>query len=724
MAWDPDASHFTAAGDNLYLQVRLVERGEGIMGGLRLALSWIAFTIWLSCGCVSAQPVGDKINLALGSEFGDETPIGVTVKRIVQVINADKYSGLKIDISSNNANAFQDLGNQKIDIAIVSTKNLNEKLGGIFDIFDLPFLFSDSREALAVQKGDAGIEPLNELSKRGIIGISYMNNGINALLMRSVPQSIFEFKGKKIKLMGASESSAVSSLGAETIKKGKNESYKKIIGAVNNGKIDGFEYPVQIMNEIMNSNKERIYGESINLRPDVAVVIVKRDRWRALTHRAQQSIMNSFNEAASDSAQVAYARDVNAGMLSSNVENISPVIYKNQLNYIWMQNSSVANSTIYSDVIPIIDRVRQENKYIFPNNMDNINRNVQVAGSYDKYQEGKIGKKVYFITDRVADADEDPAHMMSARRGKVLYGVSEVLIDKNRPLGNIDKSNLLLESIRIFDKVQFESQIVSELHHQKVDDLIFYVHGYRNNFEDAIKSTAMMSSDISFGAIPILFSWPSDGTVLDYFGDGEQVIASRDNFTTSAKDLRKISGVKRVHVAAHSMGGRLLLESVSGFNKENSKKKSILFDYAILAAPDIYVDLFNNSANDFILRTRKTTIYASGSDYALKCSKSVNSRHRRLGDAENIILFRDIDTIDVTEAEPRPTVLGIPVSRAFGAFLYSGPCGYGHSYLMSSIRIQSDIQGIIKSNLPPSSRYGLVEKIKDGIKYWILHVAD
>ena len=43
-----------------------------------------------------------------------------------------------------------------------------------------------------------------------------------------------------------------------------------------------------------------------------------------------------------------------------------------------------------------------------------------------------------------------------------------------------------------------------------------FIHGFNVPFEDAIYRTAQLAHDLDFDGAPILYSWPSRGTMLGY----------------------------------------------------------------------------------------------------------------------------------------------------------------------------------------------------------------
>jgi esterase/lipase superfamily enzyme len=55
-----------------------------------------------------------------------------------------------------------------------------------------------------------------------------------------------------------------------------------------------------------------------------------------------------------------------------------------------------------------------------------------------------------------------------------------------------------------------------------------FVHGYNYSFQEALFRLARMATDSDIDSVPILFSWPSQGTLTGYVADREAVLYSRD----------------------------------------------------------------------------------------------------------------------------------------------------------------------------------------------------
>src|SRR5271166_5383143 len=92
--------------------------------------------------------------------------------------------------------------------------------------------------------------------------------------------------------------------------------------------------------------------------------------------------------------------------------------------------------------------------------------------------------------------------------------------------------------------------------------VLIFVHGYNNSFSDAVFRAAQLVHDSGAEVTPILFTWPSRGSVFAYAYDRESAILSRDALEDLLRWLSNNPQVGEVTVLAHSMGNWVTLEAL------------------------------------------------------------------------------------------------------------------------------------------------------------------
>ena len=159
---------------------------------------------------------------------------------------------------------------------------------------------------------------------------------------------------------------------------------------------------------------------------------------------------------------------------------------------------------------------------------------------------------------------------------------------------------------------------------------LVFVHGFNNRFEDAVFRFAQIVHDAGADVVPVLFTWPSRGSVLAYGYDRESTNYSRNALETVLRDLARDPAIGEVTVLAHSMGNWLTLESLRQMAIRDRRVDPKVKD-VILAAPDVDVDLAREAFRDMGPARPKLTLMVSNDDQALAVSRLVWGDTVRLG---------------------------------------------------------------------------------------------
>ena len=159
---------------------------------------------------------------------------------------------------------------------------------------------------------------------------------------------------------------------------------------------------------------------------------------------------------------------------------------------------------------------------------------------------------------------------------------------------------------------------------------LVFIHGYNNRFEDAVFRFAQIVQDSGANVVPVLFTWPSRGSLLAYGYDRESASYSRDALERLLTVLAKDPNVSEVSILAHSMGNWVTLEALRQMAIRNGrilpKIKNVM-----LAAPDVDVDIFRNQLATFGTPRPNFSLFVSQDDRALEVSKQVWGSSFRLG---------------------------------------------------------------------------------------------
>lgn len=185
--------------------------------------------------------------------------------------------------------------------------------------------------------------------------------------------------------------------------------------------------------------------------------------------------------------------------------------------------------------------------------------------------------------------------------------------------------------------------------------VLVFVHGFNNDYADAVYRFAQLMHDARIDAVPILFTWPSRGNMLDYAYDRESTIYSRFGLAEVLKVAAASPDVRDITVVAHSMGSWLTMEALRDIaNREGRVSPKI--HAVVLASPDIDIDVFRRQVLELGEERPRIAIFSSRNDLALKVSSWIAGDVERLGATDfaphqDMLARYGISVIDATEAK-------------------------------------------------------------------------
>ena len=181
-------------------------------------------------------------------------------------------------------------------------------------------------------------------------------------------------------------------------------------------------------------------------------------------------------------------------------------------------------------------------------------------------------------------------------------------------------------------------------------DVLIYVHGFNETFESATTSYAKLVAGIQFSGVPVLFTWPSRGALLDYVTDRESAMWSRDTLEDTLMALATDPRVGRIHIIAHSMGGLVTLEALRSIADRSGGLLGSRFGAIILANPDVDMDLFKRQTKRLAPLVPKMTVIISAKDRALELSSKLAGNVPRVGTADRAGLEQTgVKVVDATD---------------------------------------------------------------------------
>jgi esterase/lipase superfamily enzyme len=257
------------------------------------------------------------------------------------------------------------------------------------------------------------------------------------------------------------------------------------------------------------------------------------------------------------------------------------------------------------------------------------------------------------------------------------------------------KKHFVLSGINPLAESDFYTKLKTRIYESDDKDLFVFVHGFHNTFEDAAFRTAQIAHDLKFQGAPVFFSWPSQGTVLNYAEDENNVRVAIADLKLFLQRIRDQSGAERIHLIAHSMGSRALTNAIAAISAELGDGP--VFNELVLAAPDIDSKVLDQMAESIAGAVDRITLYASSKDEALAASRFVHGgTYQRAGETQPLPLVNEwIQTIDVSSVTS------------------------GHSYIADDGQVLSDLDDLLTRSREISEINAVKIAVGNGY-YWEL----
>jgi len=284
------------------------------MKGFRLALILCIASGFLTLGTVG-MGVAAPVTLKLAHVVSTSAPYHIGAIEFAKLVDQKTKGQVKIEIypggqlGKGERECIEGLQIGTIDLVATSTG----PVGGFVPqmlVVDLPFLFRDNRHVDKVLDGPIGEGLLKDLSKAGIKGLAFWENGFRNLTNNKRPVNKPEdVKGLKLRTMeNEVHMDAFRTLGADPTPMTWGEVYTSL----QQGVIDGQENPINII------RTHKIYEVNKNLALtghvySPALLLMNEKKLKSLPGDQQKALMAAAKEAAKFERK--FIRDNEAKML-------------------------------------------------------------------------------------------------------------------------------------------------------------------------------------------------------------------------------------------------------------------------------------------------------------------------------------------------------------------------------------------------------------------------
>lgn len=269
----------------------------------------------------------------------------------------------------------------------------------------------------------------------------------------------------------------------------------------------------------------------------------------------------------------------------------------------------------------------------------------------------------------------------------------------------------VLGSKNVFGRVREKMVLYSR-------DTVVFVHGYNVSFKQALTSAARLKRNFSTseggpGVNLVVFSWPSDGSMMPYIAYGNDRQDAAASGPAFARGLLKLADFLRgstpeeacnhqLHLVAHSMGNYVLRHTLQEYLKQSSGRPVRLFDQVFLMAADEDDDAFEHAykLKSLPRLAKRVNVYFNNNDRAMAVSDKTKGNPDRLGDDGPRVprgIPGKVSLVDVT-----PVVDGL----------------VEHSYFLDTPKVVSDMREALAGT--PSDEISARKYIEETNRYRLL----
>ncbi len=259
----------------------------------------------------------------------------------------------------------------------------------------------------------------------------------------------------------------------------------------------------------------------------------------------------------------------------------------------------------------------------------------------------------------------------------------------------------------------FEAELDRRLATAPRKEVVLFVHGYRNTFEDAVLTTGELCHFLGREFVCAAFTWPAGDAFFGYAVDRESAEFATEDLKKTIRMIADTPDVEKIHVLAHSRGTDLAASAISELSAEAYMTRTTIarrfkIGNIALMAPDLDFDVApakiwkvisdpdlpygGAPAPDAMapLLEFHITVYVSPNDKALATAGWLFGGLGRIGGLD----------VGMVSAE------SVAQARVLGGFdviqVTESSCFICHSYFVSNPRASSDLIAMLRYGLKPN----------------------
>lgn len=204
-----------------------------------------ALAVGLMVALGSMQAQAQEIVIKFSHVVAPDTPKGKAAEKFKELAEARTQGKVKVEVYPNSQlyKDKEELEALQLGAVQMLAPSL-AKFGPLgvkeFEVFDLPYIFSDYAALRKVTEGPVGAELLKKLESKGITGLAYWDNGFKIMSANTPLKTPADVKGLKMRI----QSSKVLEAQMRALKAiPQTMAFSEVYQALQTGVVDGTENP-------------------------------------------------------------------------------------------------------------------------------------------------------------------------------------------------------------------------------------------------------------------------------------------------------------------------------------------------------------------------------------------------------------------------------------------------------------------------------------------------
>jgi esterase/lipase superfamily enzyme len=238
-------------------------------------------------------------------------------------------------------------------------------------------------------------------------------------------------------------------------------------------------------------------------------------------------------------------------------------------------------------------------------------------------------------------------------------------------------------------------------------EIMLYIHGTKNSFEDAVVLTAELDYFTGRDFVSFAFAWPSHQNIFDYFWgtDVRRALHSTLSLHTMIDFLSRYTDAKHINILCYSAGGRITSEALYELYRTHSSlekeelRRTFRIGTVVFAAADVPLERFLERLPAISKLAENIVVTVSDADDVLRAASRFMEGGERIGSeeagqlAEKFVREHQIDNFELIDLSKGKEQRGFDIT--------------GHHYWYRHPWASSDVIFLLRTSLPAAKR-GLV----------------